>query len=265
MRVLLTGAAGALGKVLRTRLNNCYETLRLSDLLPVEKPGVGEEIEQCDLADFDAVMALCKDCDAIIHLGGIATEDRFDKILDANIKGAYNLYEAARQNGVKRIIFASSNHTIGFYDRDTVIDGNVPLRPDSLYGVSKGFGEILARYYFDKFSIESVCIRIGSSFPKPVNRRMLATYLSYDDLAGLVKKALAADRIGFAIVYGASNNQQKWWDNRLVGYIGWEPQDSSAPFEHESQIADEIVDPNDPAIRYQGGAFAANGHFEDEN
>lgn len=261
--VLLTGAAGNLGKVLREKLAGEYDLLRLSDLGDMEDAGPGEEIVQCDLGDADAVMQLAKGMDAIIHLGGMSVENTFDVILNANIRGAYNVYEAARKNGVGRVIFASSNHAIGFHDRETRLDADAPLRPDSMYGVSKGFGEILARYYFDKYGVETVSIRIGSSFEEPRNRRMLATWLSFDDLTSLVRRAIDADRVGCTVVYGASDNPEQWWDNSKAAFLGWQPKDSSARFADAPKLREEVNDPNDPAVRYQGGAFAGAGHFED--
>jgi len=262
-RILLTGAAGNLGKVLRSSLAGTYDFIRLSDVVDMAPPGQGEEVVLCDLGDPDAVVALAQGCDAIIHLGGMSVENSFDVILNANIRGTYHIYEAARKNGVGRVIFASSNHTIGFHTRETQLDASADLRPDSMYGVSKGFGELLARYYFDKFGIETVCVRIGSSFEKPRNRRMMATWLSFDDLTNLLKRAIEADRVGFTIVYGASDNEEVWWDNREASFLGWKPQDSSARFADDPAIKAEKNDPNDPAVKFQGGAFAAAGHFED--
>ncbi len=262
-KILLTGAAGGLGKVLRESLNNWKDSLIVSDITDLGPAQCGEEVRQCNLSDFKSVLELVEDIDEIIHLGGVSVEDSFDNILHANIIGTYNIYEAARQKGIKRILFASSNHTIGFHSRENLLDASSVMRPDSLYGVSKGFGELLARYYYDKFQIESACIRIGSSFPKPKDRRMLATWLSYKDLTSLVKRIFEVDRLGFAIVYGVSDNKEKWWDNHQVAYIGWSAQDSSEQFENEPYITAEKVDPFSPVTLYQGGKFASFGHFED--
>ena len=150
-RLLITGASGNLGTIARARLKHMARTLRLSDISDLGPAGEGEETVTCDLGDEKAVNDLVAGCDGIIHFGGVSVEDRFDKILNANIKGAYNLYEAARANGMPRILFASSNHATGFYKQDTLIDGSAPFRPDGLYGVSKCFGEAIANLYFDKF------------------------------------------------------------------------------------------------------------------
>ena len=262
-KILLTGAAGGLGKELRTRLNNFRDTIRLSDISDLGQAQDNEEIVYCDLSDFDSVLGLLEGVDEIIHLGGVSIEDTFANILNANLIGTYNIYEAARQQGIKRILFASTNHTIGFHNRETLLDASSELRPDSIYGVSKGYGELMARYYYDKFNIESACVRIGSSFAKPLDRRMMDTWLSFEDLTSLVKRIFEVDRLGYAIIYGVSNNRCVWWDNKKVSYLGWHPKDSSEIFADEPYIRDEVVDPNEARTQYQGGRFAAAGHFED--
>jgi uronate dehydrogenase len=262
-RLLITGASGHLGTALRQTLKGFADIIRFSDIQPVENLEAHEEYVQCDLGDYDAVFNLIKECDAVVHLGGISTENTFENILNGNIRGAYNLYEANRRQNKVRILFASSNHVIGFHERETLLDADCTLRPDSMYGVSKGFGELLARYYYDKFGIESALVRIGSCFEKPANRRMLATWMSHADFTSMIDKIFHADRLGCPIIYGVSDNPMKWWDNRKVDYLGWSPKDSSAMFDNEAYIKEEVTDPNDPAVKYQGGGFASAGHFED--
>jgi uronate dehydrogenase len=261
-RVLLTGAAGGLGRVLRPRLKVRCALLRVSDLAAMAPASGGEEVVQAALEDRAAVHALLQGMDAVVHLGGISTEQPFDAILQANIVGAYNLYEAARRHGVKRIVFASSNHVTGFYRQDEVIDATMPVRPDGYYGLSKAFGENLSRFYFDRYGIETVCLRIGSSFPEPRDRRMLATWLSYDDLERLVVASLTAPVVGHSIVFGMSDNTTTWWDNTPARHIGFRPQDSSEPFRAAREAAQPALDPQDPAVIYQGGAFVRMGPFE---
>jgi uronate dehydrogenase len=198
----------------------------------------------------------------VVHLGGISTEQPFDAILQANIVGSYNVYEAARKHGVKRIVFASSNHVTGFYRQDEVIDAAMSVRPASYYGISKAFGENLSRFYFDRYGIETVCLRIGSSFPEPKDRRMLATWLSYDDLERLVVASITAPVVGHTIVYGMSDNATTWWDNTGARHLGWRPQDSSEPFRVAKEAAQPDLDLNDPAVIYQGGAFVRTGPFD---
>jgi uronate dehydrogenase len=258
-RLLLTGAAGGLGQVLRERIKPWAEVLRLSDIGELGAAQAGEEIVRCDLADKAAVLALLEGVDAVLHFGGISTETHFEAILAANIQGTYNLYEAAHKHGVKRVIFASSNHTIGFYRNTEQIDADAPLRPDSLYGVSKCFGESLSRYYYDRTGLETVCLRIGSCFPEPSNPRMLVTYLSYDDLVEALRCSLFAPRVGHTILFGASDNPAKWWDNRKAGHLGFQPRDSSSRFTHLFPDNGDYPAQDDAATTYQGGKFVLDG------
>jgi uronate dehydrogenase len=260
-RLLLTGAAGNLGRQLRPRLKRYCDHLRLSDRDELSSAAEGEELVQADLADRAAVHRLLDGVDAVVHMGGISTEQAWSAIQDANITGLVHLYEAARAHGVKRVVFASSNHVTGFYRQDQVIRPTDPIRPDGLYGLSKAFGEGLAQLYWDRFGIETVSLRIGSSFPAPRDRRMLATWLSYDDAERLVMAALSAPVVGHTIVYGVSDNPSGWWDNTGARHLGFRPQDSSEGFRAEIEQRQGAVDSSDPAARYQGGAFVRTGPF----
>jgi len=260
-RLLLTGAAGGLGKVLRERLKPYADVIRLSDLAPLTATGEGEEAVHCDLADKAAVDRLVCGCDAIVHLGGVSVERPFEEILEANIKGVFHLYEGARRHGVKRVVFASSNHVIGFHKQGELLDADSPARPDSYYGLSKAYGEDLSRFYFDRYGIETACLRIGSSFPEPKDRRMLVTWLSYRDLTELVRCCLFAPRLGHTIVYGMSANRDKWWDNGKAAHLGFQPQDSSEPFRGKVEALPPPA-ADDPAAMYQGGGFVKSGPFE---
>jgi uronate dehydrogenase len=261
-RLLLTGAAGALGRVLRPRLRRLCRILRVSDIAAMEAAGAGEEAIVAPLQDAAAMHALVADVEAIVHLGGVSVEGPFGPILEANIVGAWNLYEAARKHGTKRIVFASSNHVTGFYRQDEVVGTADPMRPDGHYGLSKAFGENLSRFYFDRYGLETVCLRIGSSFPEPKDRRMLATWLSYDDLERLVVASLTAPVVGHSVVYGMSDNRTTWWDNTSAAHLGYRPQDSSEPFRAAAETREPRLDPADPAVRFQGGGFVTRGPYE---
>lgn len=260
-RLLLTGAAGGLGKVLREGLRGDASVLRMSDVAEMAPAGPGEEVVPCDLADKAAVDALVKGCDAIVHLGGVSVERPFEEILEANIKGVFHIYEGARRHGAKRVVFASSNHVVGFHRQGDMLDANCPKRPDGYYGLSKSYGEDLSRFYFDRYGIETACIRIGSSFPEPKDRRMLITWLSYRDLTELVRACLFAPKLGHSIVYGMSANRDRWWDNTLAANIPWQAQDSSERFRAKAE-SQAPLDESDPAKVYQGGAFVKMGPFE---
>jgi uronate dehydrogenase len=261
-RLLLTGAAGGLGRELRPRLRRLARVLRISDIAEMAGPEAGEEVMTAALQDGAAVDRIVAASQAIVHLGGISTEGPFAPILEANIVGVWNLYEAARRHRVKRIVFASSNHVTGFYRQDEVIAPSDPMRPDGNYGLSKAFGENVARFYFDRYGIESVCLRIGSSFPEPKDRRMLATWLSYDDLERLVVASLTAPVVGCTVVYGVSDNTRRWWDNTSASHLGFRPQDSSERFRAAVEARQPTLDASDGATTLQGGEFVKQGPFE---
>jgi uronate dehydrogenase len=260
-KILLTGAAGGLGSALRQRLTANCDVLRLSDRVSFGDAGPNEEVVLADLADAEAVSAMVRGVDAIVHMGGISVEGPFAPILQANIIGVYNLYEAARLHGVKRMVFASSNHVTGFYRQSETITADRPARPDGLYGVSKAFGEDLSRFYFDRYGIETACVRIGSSFPEPKDRRMLATWLSFDDLHRLITACLSTPVLGHTIIFGMSDNAVTWWDNAQAKHVGYVPQDSSDVF--RDAVYARTPPPNlaDPAVQFQGGAFVRTGPF----
>jgi uronate dehydrogenase len=260
-KLLLTGAAGALGRVLRESLKPYAQQMRVSDKLGMDAARAAEEVVECDLADKKAVDELVRGCDAIVHLGGVSVERPFEEILDANIRGVFHLYEGARRHGTKRIVFASSNHVIGFHPQGEMLDADSARRPDGYYGLSKSYGEDLSRFYFDRYGIETACIRIGSSFPEPKDRRMLITWLSYRDLTELVRCCLFADKLGHTIVYGMSANRDKWWDNGKAAHLGFHPRDSSEPFRAKVEALPPLPQ-DDPARIYQGGAFVKLGPFE---
>jgi uronate dehydrogenase len=259
-RLLLTGAAGALGKVLRQRLKPWCATLRLSDIADLGAAGANEELVRCDLADAKAVDELLAGVDAVVHMGGISVDGPWEPILRGNIMGVHNLYEAVRRHKVKRVVFASSNHAIGFYPQKQPIAIDVPPRPDGNYGTSKAFGENLSRFYFDRYGVETVCLRIGSCFPEPRDRRMLITWLSYDDMTELVRCSLMAPKVGHSIVYGVSNNRDKWWDNSAAAHLGFHPKDSAEPFRAKLEQTPALPE-DDPAKIYMGGAYAKGGPY----
>ncbi len=260
-KLLLTGAAGGLGQALRERLKANCDVLRLSDVKAFGDAVPGEEVVLADLADAAAVDAMVQGVNAIVHMGGVSVEGPFHPIMQANILGVYNLYEAARKHGVKRVVFASSNHVTGFYRQSETINASHPARPDGFYGVSKAFGEDMSRFYFDRFGIETACIRIGSSFPEPRDRRMLATWLSYDDLHRLITACLTTPVLGHSIIFGMSNNAVTWWDNSQARHVGFVAQDSSDVFRDAVYARTTQPDLDDPVAQFQGGGFVKAGPF----
>lgn len=261
-RLLITGAAGGLGTEMRTRLKHLAPVLRLSDIGDLGEAAANEELVTCDLGDKAAVEDLVKGCDGIVHFGGVATEQPWEPIKNANIDGMVNLYEAARKHGNPRIVFASSNHAIGFYRQDQRIDNTVYPRPDGLYGISKVFGEAVASMYHDKFGIETAVVRIGSCFPQPTTHRMLSTWLSYADFALMIERIFDVPKLGCPIIYGRSANTARFWDNANVDWLGWQPRDNGE--DHRERINAEVARPDAdaPEVVWQGGGYTADGIHE---
>jgi len=258
-RLLLTGAGGGLGKMLRERIKPWADVIRLSDVKDIGPAGPGEEVVTCDLGDRKAVMDMLEGVDAVLHFGGISVEDEFETIMNANILGLHHLYEGVHKRGIKRVIYASSSHVVGYYPTTQVVDASMPLRPDCMYGVSKCFGEALSRYYYDRFGIETVCLRIGSSFDEPRNARMMTTFLAYDDLVELIRCALFTPRVGHTITFGVSDNPVRWWDNREASHLGFQAQRSSREFADRFPQTGTWSDPADVTALYQGGPFVTAG------
>jgi uronate dehydrogenase len=248
MAIMYTGGAGRMGTVIRAGLESNYSDVRLLVKRPGTKLLEGETEFIGDLADLDLLTKLCSDVDTVVHLGGIADERSFPEILENNIIGTYNLFEAARRANVRRVIFASSNHAMGFYPSDTKIDNEVLPRPDSYYGVSKVFGETLGRLYHDKWGLEVVSLRIGSFREAPGEARQLSTWLSHRDAISLVQRAIDAPGLGYQIVYGVSANTRGYWENEDgMKALDWHPLDNAESW------ADQFAGQTPPAC--QGGGY----------
>lgn len=252
--VLLTGASGALGRQIARHLAEAGWALRLTDIAPFpDAVPKGCSFIAADLNDGVAILRLAEGCGAILHFGGVSVERPFEEVLGPNIRGLYHVYEAARREGA-RVVFASSNHTIGFHERTETLADDCEMRPDGYYGLAKAYGELMGRMYWDKHGVESVFLRIGSSVPEPVNNRMLSTWLSYPDLCRLVERCVLADRVGCSVIWGASDNSRSFWGKDARARIGWAPRDSADTF--AGQLSGKVS--GDPVEeRYQGGPFCA--------
>ena len=229
-RILMTGASGGIGTSLRKLLPPIYPDLLLSDLKAPADLGAHEKFKAAELSDPAQVEAICEGVDGIIHFGGFSVEGPWDDILQANIIGAYNLFEAARKKGVKRVVFASSNHAVGFYPRHHHIGTDVTVRPDSRYGVSKAFGEALGALYAFKHGLRITCIRIGLEHPD----------------------------IRYEILYGASDNARGWWDNAAAFRLGYRPQGRSEEHSAAALAADAKLPPDPVGDWFQGGPFCSD-------
>ena len=255
--VLLTGASGALGRVLTRNLAAAGWTLVLTDITPFPDPvPAGCRFVRADLNDGPTILRLAEGCGMILHFGGVSTEQPFEDILGPNIRGLYHIYEAARREGA-RVLFASSNHAIGFHTRDTPLDDDCQFMPDGYYGLSKAYGELMGRMYWFKHGVENVNVRIGSCMPEPSNARMLSTYLSYDDLTTLCIQATLAPATGSCVIWGASANARTYWRHDARDLLQWLPKDSADPY--AGQLDGKTSD-NPIEELYQGGGFTALHH-----
>lgn len=256
--VLLTGASGALGRVLAQTLTRAGRTVRMTDIAPFADPlPDNASFTRADLEDGVAILRLAEGCGSIVHLGGTSTDQPFEDVIGPNIRGLYHVFEAARREKA-RVVFASSNHAIGFHERTTALDSDCALRPDTYYGLSKAYGELMGGLYFDKHGVESVSVRIGSCFPEPRDARMLASWLSPADFGRLVEACLAAETVGRIVIWGASkNSRMTWWRHDDRDVIGWAPQDSADPWTDRLQDRTSGDPVNE---RYQGGAYCAAGY-----
>lgn len=262
--ILITGAAGRLGTQLRRGLAPLARHLRLTDRVAITDLQPNESARIAELSDEAAILKLCEGVDAIVHFGGAPMERPWEEVLNSSIRGSYHIYEGARKQGVKRIVYASSVHAIGYHRLEDQIDANSPHRPDGLYGLSKCFVEDLGRLYWDKFGIETAALRIFSSFPEPADRRMLWSWLSFDDCIRLVIAALTAPRVGFTVSFGMSDNTVKTVDNRLANHLGYHPQDNTEPYRAAVEARTPTPDPKAPAVQCLGGWFVDIGHPDDE-
>ncbi|MCC6535272.1 MAG: NAD(P)-dependent oxidoreductase [Burkholderiales bacterium] len=251
--LLITGAAGRIGSFLRPELRGKYK-LRLSDIAPIRNLRRGETFMRADLAKMADMLRITKGVDAVLHLGGQSGENTWERILQANIAGFYNVLEAARRNGVRRFLVATSNHAVGFYRCDQIIDHTVYPKPDSRYGVSKVFNEALASLYADRYGMQMFCMRIGNVNHAPIDRRRLAIWISGRDMAQLVTIGIEQPDLHFEIVYGISDNARAWFDNRNAYRLGYRPQDSSEAY------AEEILSRSPPPGSAPADVFQGGGH-----
>jgi uronate dehydrogenase len=256
-KIVLTGAAGRLGSYLREPLSKMADTLVSSDL--AEDVGTlydGETYVKADLTNLDAMVDLLQDADMVVHFGAYGDEAPFDTILGPNIIGAYNVWEAAYRNGVRRVVYASSIHAVGMHKKNEFIGTDAPHRPDTFYGLAKCFAEDLASLYWDKRGIESVCMRILSA-ANVGNPRAVGSWLSYDDLIQLVQRAIDTPVTGFSVIYGVSNNDRAPVDNAKASFLGYRPKDNAEQFADAVFADGGVLDPQDAGNMCHGGPFAS--------
>ena len=246
-KIVLTGAAGRLGSYLREPLTKMADSLVSTDIgEDIGKLYDGETYQQGDLANLEDMMRVLKGADMVVHMGAYADEGPFEKLLGPNFVGAYNIWEAAYQNGLKRVVYASSIHAVGMHPKNEFIDTKVAHRPDTFYGLAKCFAEDLGSMYWDKRQVESVCMRILSC-AHVTNPRAVGSWLSYDDLIHLVERSISTPVTGFSVVYGVSNNDRAPVDNAKASHLGYRPKDNAEQFAKEVYAEAGVLDPTDVA------------------
>ncbi len=250
--ILITGAAGQIGTVLSENLEIDGWSLRLLDRVPTPSTKWPDSVA-CDLNDAAAIRSAMEGVDCVIHLAGIPQEAPFDELLEDNIRGTYNVFEAARSSGVKRVVFASTNHVVGFHPTAIALDEHVESRPDTLYGASKVFGEALGRLFHDKYGLEVLSIRIGSFRQRPTSLRELSTWLSPGDAVRLFEACVTAHDVGYRVVYGVSANTRVKWTDRTARLIGYVPINDAETFASE-------IDQHAPSDEFHGGAYTEPDH-----
>jgi uronate dehydrogenase len=264
-RIAITGGAGHIATQLRGFLRPAAQHIRLIDVRPATELASNESFFEGDLADPDTMRAALEGMDGVIHLGGLPREADIRDMLQTNILGTYNLYDAARATGVNRIVFASSNHATGFYPRSETITPSDTPRPDTRYGLSKCWGEMVAGFYYDKAGISTLSIRIGNAAAYPNSERSAAIWISPRDLYQLVWIGLTHPEIAAAVVYGVSRNDSGWWRDETAERLGYRPQDNSRDHLRIEEASEGAV-----AAFFQGGSFCETEHdgqvrLRDEN
>lgn len=255
-RVLVTGAAGLVGRTACPGLNARGWSVRGLDGAPLDRVDGLDDAVVADIRDGAAMARAVRGVTAVVHLAGISSEAAFPEILATNIDGTYQVLEAARRAGVRRFVYASSNHAVGYTPKgDEPVGVDVPPRPDTYYGVSKVFGEALGRLYADRYGMEFVALRIGSCIPEPTSLRHLATWLSMPDAVRLIHASLTAPDVDFAVAYGISANTRAWWDLSSARALGYLPVDDAERYAASIVAEHGEPDPADPELVLVGGDF----------
>ncbi|MDQ2749021.1 MAG: NAD(P)-dependent oxidoreductase [Actinomycetota bacterium] len=254
MTVVITGAAGTIGSAVAARLPAYGWTVRLFDRVPIDGGLLGDITVP---ADLDAAM---DGASAVVHLAGVPTEVPWPVLREANIDGTIGVFEAARRNRVPRIIYASSIHAAGFtLAAEPNLPADTPARPDTLYGVSKVFGEALGRYYADRYGLQVACLRIGTFAATPPDRWALSNWLSPDDCGRLVDACLRSARLGYALVWGISANTRRTWSLDEGYALGYQPRDDAEDY------ADSVPAGRPyPSDAFVGGGYTSPGFGIDE-
>jgi uronate dehydrogenase len=253
-KVALSGASGNMGRLLRVELQKRGVDLRSAGgRTPIVPLRDGEDVMHGDLRDAATVDRLLQGVDVLIHLAGTSVEKPLPEIIENNLVALHQVYEGARRNKVRRIVFASSNHAFGMHSVKDKLELDAPFRPDGFYGLSKAWGELMARLYWDKHGIEGIVLRIGSCESAPANFRHLSTWLSHGDTVQLILRCIEAPEVGYLAVWGVSDNTRSYWTPNACSKLGYQPQNNA-----ESDAARILAQPNPldrVAQQFQGGSF----------
>ncbi len=260
-RILLTGAAGIVGTSLRPLLREKFSDVVVSDIAPVKNLAENETFVECDLSDLSAVSKAMEGVEAIAHFGSkVGANFDYDLSVSANVVGTRNVFEAARQAGIRRIAFASTHHVVGFTPRGESVDHRAPLRPNTEYAVSKVYGEALAAYYADNFAMDTLSIRIGYVGNDLSKERRLRTWISPRDLMQLVEIGFSYPNLGHEIVYGISDTPEpRFFDNSNAYRLGYRPLDRSIDHVADESVLEESPDLDSIEEGVVGGGFASAG------
>jgi len=256
-KIVLTGACGALGSVLRAPLAKLAEELVSTDIAQAPAELLpNERFVQADLTNLASVEAVMQGAEMVVHFGAIPDEAPFEELLGPNFIGAYTVWEAAHRAGARRVVYASSVHAVGLQETMSGHDTEVPHRPDTFYGLSKCFAEDMGRMFWEKRGLEAVCLRIMSCTPEPQNTRALYSWLSHGDLVRLVEASVTTPVTGFTIAWGVSANSRAPVSNARVSFLGYHPRDNAEDWADRLLPTPKSPDPSDPAQRCLGGPFA---------
>jgi uronate dehydrogenase len=260
VEVLVTGAAGLIGRYLRDRLMPPQFTLRLLDVEPIDD-APADRVVHASATDLDAMTGACRGVDAVVHLASIAGEASWQQIRDVNIESTYVAFEAARRAGVRRVVFASSNHAVGFATRDDAPLGDSLFpAPDTYYGVAKATGEALGAMYHHRYGLDVICLRILTCRDRPHDLRSLSTWLSPDDCGRLFAAALSAPSPGFRVVWGVSDNTRRWVSLDAARALGYDPVDDAERFAPALLAEHGEIDITDPVHHRIGGPFTTSAY-----
>jgi len=254
-KIALSGAGGQIGTFLRPALLEKGIDLRSSGgLLQLEQINRREEICMGDLRDAANVDTLLNGVDLLIHMAATSVERPLPEVIENNLVALLAVYEGARRHGVKRVVFASSNHATGMHEVTEKLDLGCQFRPDGFYGLSKMWGEGLASLYWDKHGIESVCVRIGSALDQPKEFRHLSTWFGHEDLLRFIMCCITVPKVGFVVAWGVSNNTRSYWTPTGCEALGYRPEQNAEVYAAELLRQKNPLDAT--GQHFQGGSFA---------